>query len=200
MKLGSSPLSAGVGLWFLPRRNGHALLGFAGDAVRVAKGKLAFVAGGGFDIQNASREAVGDRLRHAFALAIHAFAANAQQWQRGTPRRRTYLAKADVNGRVAVGIAFDGPFEAKVQQSGMFTRKRPARVAFLRLRGKQMAGGEEWYGEAHYGRYGDGTRVVWRSTSCQLPPFFTHTINIVSGISPVALCEVSLARIVAAVP
>ena len=93
MKLGSSPLSAGVGLWFLPRRNGHALLGFAGDAVRVAKGKLAFVAGGGFDIQNASREAVGDRLRHAFALAIHAFAANAQQWQRGTPRRRTYLRK-----------------------------------------------------------------------------------------------------------
>ena len=48
--------------------------------------------------------------------------------------------------------------------------------------------------------YGAGMRVVWRSTICQLLPFFTHTCSICNGVSPLAPCAVTLARIVAALP
>ena len=112
--------SARVGFWFGPSGHRDALLRRARHAVRILERELALVAGGGFEIQDAAREAFGDGVSHALASAIDLFAADAQQRQRRTPGCRACLAKADLHCGVPVCIALDGPFKAQVQQRRVF--------------------------------------------------------------------------------
>ena len=112
--------SARVGFRFGPRGHRDALLRLPGHAVRILEREFAFIAGGRLEIEDAAGKALGHGVGHALARAIHPFAADAQQRERGAPRLRARLAKADLHGGVPVCVALNGPFEAEVQQRRVF--------------------------------------------------------------------------------
>ena len=97
-----------------------ALLGLAARAIGIAERELAFIAGGGLEIQDAPREAVGNGVRHALALAVNMFAADAEEGEGGTPGGGADFAEADFDGGVAVSVAIDLPLETEVVEGGVF--------------------------------------------------------------------------------
>ena len=56
------------------------------------------------------------------------------------------------------------------------------------------------FGSCYYFAVEGGMRVVCRSTICHCEPVFFQTCKIVKGMSSVALCAVTFARIVATLP
>ena len=139
---------ARVGFRFGARGHGDALLRLAGDAVRIAERELAFVAGGGLEIQDAAGKAFGHGVGHALAVAVDPFAADAQQRERRAPGGRARLAEADLDGGIPVGVPFDGPFKAEVQQRGVFDMETARAGGVL---GREGAGGEEKQGSGAHG-------------------------------------------------
>ena len=140
--------AARVGFRFGPGSHGDALLRLAGDAVRIAERELAFVAGGGLEIQDAPGKAVGHGIGHALLVAVHPFPADAQQRERWTPGGSARLAEADLDGGIPVGVPFDGPFKPEVQQRGVFHMETAGSCGVLGLQG---AGGEEKQGSGAHG-------------------------------------------------
>ncbi len=56
----------------------------------------------------------GNCVRHVLAGAINPFASDAQQWQRRSPSPRAHLSEAHFDGRIAICISLQCPFEAQV--------------------------------------------------------------------------------------
>ena len=154
---------ARVGFRFGPGGHGDALLRLAGDAVRIAERELAFVAGGGLEIQDAAGKAVGHGIGHAVVVAVHPFSTDAQQRERWAPGGRARLAEADLDGGVPVGVPLNGPFKSEVQQRGVFDMETAGSGGVLGLEG---AGGEEKKGSGAHDKGILCHRISRRAVPC----------------------------------
>ena len=137
-----------VGLRFRSRGDGDALLRLAADAIRIAEREFAFVAGCRLQIQDAAGKAFGHRIGHLVLVAVHAFAADAQQRQRRTPVSGPCLAEAYLDGGVSVSVPRYGPFESEVEQRRVFYMELTRLSGIL---GREGAGGEDKQGKDAHG-------------------------------------------------
>jgi len=83
---------------------------------------------------------VGDDVVHEFAVAEDAFAADAEEGESRVPDGGSCFAEADFNGRVSVSVAVEEPFEAEVEEGGVFDVEATGAGGVLSLEG---AGGKE---------------------------------------------------------
>ena len=109
-----------------------SLLGLAGRAVRIGELELAFVLGARLKIQDAAGEPVGHGVVEILATAKDVLAADTHEWQRGPPCRFADGAKLHGDRRVAIRVTGDRPFEAEVQERGMFDDETSGLRAVLR--------------------------------------------------------------------
>ncbi len=140
--------SALIGFRFGPCGHSDALLRLAADAVRITERELAFVAGGGLEIQDAPRKAFGHAITHLVLVAVHPFPTDTQQRERRAPGGRAHLAEADRHAGIPVGVPLESPFESEVQERRMFYMESAGAGGVLGLEG---ADGEEKQGSGAHG-------------------------------------------------
>src|SRR5207247_5570942 len=77
------------------------------------------------EIEDRAGETVRDSVIEVLAPTVNIFATDADEGESIPPFRFTHSAKLNGHGRVAIGVAFDGPFKAEVEERGMFDVKAP---------------------------------------------------------------------------
>jgi hypothetical protein len=108
--------AADRGLRLRPRAHLHVLNRCSRDAVRILHRQTDFVLGVGLKIDDASRKAIGNRIRRAHDT----FAAHAQEWHPVLPGRLACDAVADRHAGIAIFIAGDVPLEPEADQRRWF--------------------------------------------------------------------------------
>ena len=116
-----APAGIGLRLGAGPHGHGlrHGLAVLPKEAVRIGHHKPGFIRRIRFQIQNAARKHVGrDDVKHTLVL-VDPFALQTQQWQPLLPLRLALFAVRHIYLRVAIVVALNEPFKAKVDQRGM---------------------------------------------------------------------------------
>ena len=112
--------ASGVLLWFRAGLDLDGLGSLAGDAVGIRHLKTALILCAGLQVQDAAGEAVGHGVIEVFTGAEDTFTADADQGEGFAPGTLSGCAELHGDGRVAVGVTVDGPFEAEIEKRGMF--------------------------------------------------------------------------------
>ena len=113
----------------------NGLRGFASDSVRIGHHELALVFRAGLEIQDRARETLRDGVVEVLAPTVNLFATDSDKGESLAPFRFTRGPKLNGDGSVAIVVAFDGPFKAEVEESGMFDVKVARSYCVLGFKG-----------------------------------------------------------------
>ena len=156
-------------LWLSASFDLDHLSRLASDSVRVTHHEIAFVFGPGLKIEDRAGETMGDTVVEVLPPAVNIFATDADKRKSVAPLRFAHWAKLNSYGRVAIGVAFDGPFKSEVEERGMFDveaagfdcvlsleQRREKRETYDQAQDRGFHRGSHWQQDAPAGSSGHG--------------------------------------------